>query len=143
VRFDDGEVRDDICLDSAHTLVRFDAAAYHAVLEVQYDGSWSRKAGAMIKGSVVWGVAFEDGNWAEDMRREVQGSRCGQAESGTRRMERKPREIMQESVRTNARRAVRPSRGPATWLCTCGYTAESGHAKVRRAARPSRNLVMW
>jgi hypothetical protein len=71
VRFDDDEVCDDICLDSAHTLVRFDAAAYHAVLEVQYDGSWSRKAGAMIKWSVVWGVAFEDGNWAEDVRREV------------------------------------------------------------------------
>jgi len=69
VRFDDGEVRDDICLDSEHTPVRFDAAAYHAVVEVQYDGSWYRgRLVELIKGSVVWGVAFEDGDWAEDVR---------------------------------------------------------------------------
>ena len=69
VRFDDGEVRDDICLDSAHTPVRFDAAAYYAVVEVQYDGSWYRgRLVELIKGSVVWGVAFEDGDWAEDVR---------------------------------------------------------------------------
>jgi len=69
VRFDDGEVRDDISLDSAHTPVRFNAAAYHAVVEVQYDGSWFRgRLVELIKGSVVWGVAFEDGGWAEDVR---------------------------------------------------------------------------
>ena len=69
VRFDDGEVRDDICLDSKHTPVRFDAAAYYAVVEVQYDGSWYRgRLVELIKGSVVWGVAFEDGDWAEDVR---------------------------------------------------------------------------
>ena len=39
VRFDDGEVRD-ICLDSERTPVRFDASAYHAVVEVMYDRSW-------------------------------------------------------------------------------------------------------
>ena len=56
VRFDDGEVRDDICLDSKHTPVRFDAAAYYAVVEVQYDGSWYRgRLVELIKGSVVWG----------------------------------------------------------------------------------------
>ena len=42
VRFDDGEVRDDICLDSAHTPVRFDAATCYAAVEMQYDGSWYR-----------------------------------------------------------------------------------------------------
>ena len=69
VRFDDGEVRDDICLDSEHTPVRFDASAYHAVVDVQYDGSWYRgRLVELIKGSVVWGVAFEDGDWAEDVR---------------------------------------------------------------------------
>ena len=69
VRFDDGEVRDDICLDSKHTPVRFDAAAYYAVVEVQYDGSWYRgRLVELIKGSVVWGVAFENGDWAEDVR---------------------------------------------------------------------------
>jgi len=68
-RFDDGEVRDDICLDGAHTPVRFDAAAYHAVVEVQYDRAWYRgRLVELIKGSVVWGVAFEDGDWAEDVR---------------------------------------------------------------------------
>ena len=90
MRFDDGEVRDDICLDSAHTPVRFDAAAYHAVVEVQYDGSWYRgRLVKLIKGSVVWGVAFEDGDWAEDVRLGIRmrhirkGSRCGQAKSGS------------------------------------------------------------
>jgi DNA-directed RNA polymerase subunit RPC12/RpoP len=69
VRFDDGKVRDDICLDSEHTPVRFDSAAYHAIVEVQYDGSWyRRRLVELIKGSVVWGVAFEDGGWAEDVR---------------------------------------------------------------------------
>jgi DNA-directed RNA polymerase subunit RPC12/RpoP len=69
VRFDDCEVRDDICLDSEHTPVRFDASAYHAVVDVQYDGSWHRgRLVELIKGSVVWGVAFEDGDWAEDVR---------------------------------------------------------------------------
>ena len=69
VRFDDGRVRDDICLDSTRTPVRFDAAAYHATVEVQYDGSWYRgRLVELIKGSVVWGVAFEDGDWAEDVR---------------------------------------------------------------------------
>jgi uncharacterized Zn-finger protein len=69
VRFDDGEVRDDICLDSAHTPVRFDAATCYAAVEMQYDGSWYRgRLVELIKGSMVWGVAFEDGDWAEDVR---------------------------------------------------------------------------
>ena len=69
VRFDDGEVRDDIALDSVGTAVRFDAAAYRAVVEVQYDGVWYRgRLLELIKGSGVWGVAFEDGDWAEDVR---------------------------------------------------------------------------
>ena len=69
VRFDDGEVRDDISLDSSHTPVRFDAAAYRAVVEVRYDGVWYRgRLLELIKGSAVWGVAFEDGDWAEDVR---------------------------------------------------------------------------
>jgi len=34
VRFDEGEVRDDICLDSTSRPVRFDAAAYHAAVLV-------------------------------------------------------------------------------------------------------------
>ena len=49
--------------------VRFDAAAYHAVVEVQYDGSWFRgKLVELIKGSMVYGVAFEDGDWAQEVR---------------------------------------------------------------------------
>jgi len=39
------------------------------VVEVQYDGFWYRgRLVELIKGSVVWGVAFEDGDWAEDVR---------------------------------------------------------------------------
>ena len=54
MRFDDGEVRDDICLDSEHTQMRFDSAAYHAIVEVQYDGSWYRgRLVELIKGSGV------------------------------------------------------------------------------------------
>ena len=57
VRFGDGEVRDDICLDCAHTPMCFDAAAYHAVVEVQYNGSWFRgRLVELIKGIVEWGV---------------------------------------------------------------------------------------
>jgi DNA-directed RNA polymerase subunit RPC12/RpoP len=69
VRFDDGEVRDDIRLDSESTPVRFDAASSHGRVEVHYDGSWYRgRLVELIKGSVVWGVAFDDGDWAEDVR---------------------------------------------------------------------------
>jgi hypothetical protein len=69
VRFDDGEVRDDICLNSTHTPVRFDAMAYHTVVEVLYDGPLhSGRLVKLTKGSVVCGVAFEDDDWAEDVR---------------------------------------------------------------------------
>jgi hypothetical protein len=69
VRFDDGEVRDDICLESADTLVWFNPTAYHAALEVQYDGVWYPGGLVkLIKGSAVWEVAFESGDWAEDVR---------------------------------------------------------------------------
>ena len=92
VRFDDGEVRDDICLDSEHTPVRFDSAAYHAIVEVQYDGSWYRgRLVELIKGSVVWGVAFEDGDWAEDVRlgdpdvRCISGGVQGDGQAGRKR----------------------------------------------------------
>jgi len=58
VHFDHGEVHDDISLDGAHTPVK-----------VQYDGSWFRgRQVELIKGGVVWGVAFEDGDWAEDVQ---------------------------------------------------------------------------
>ena len=57
VRFGDGEVRDDIYLDCAHTPMCFDAAAYHAVVKVQYNGSWFRgRLVELIKGIVEWGV---------------------------------------------------------------------------------------
>jgi len=92
VRFDDGEVRDDICLDSKHTPVRFDSAAYHGIVEVQYDGSWYRgRLMELIKGSVVWGVAFEDGDWAEDVRlgdpdvRHISAEGGGQVRAGCKR----------------------------------------------------------
>ena len=59
MRFYHGEARDDISLGGAHTPVRFDA----------HDGSWFRgRLVELIKGCVVWNVAFEDGYWAEDMQ---------------------------------------------------------------------------
>jgi hypothetical protein len=48
--------------------VRFDAAACFAIVKVQYDGRWHRELLELIKGSIVWGTVFEDGNWAEDVR---------------------------------------------------------------------------
>ena len=41
-----------------------------AVLEVRFaDGVWYRgRLVELVSGSDVWGVAFEDGDWAEDVR---------------------------------------------------------------------------
>ena len=36
---------------------------------MQYDGSWYRgRPVELIKGSMVYGVAFEDGDWAQEVR---------------------------------------------------------------------------
>ena len=127
VRFDDGEVRDDISLDSAHTPVRFDAAAYHAVVEVQYDGSWFRgRLVELIKGSVVWGVAFEDGDWAEDVRlgdpdvRYISAEREGEARADRKRKRK-------DGATANGRNA-----GKNGHECsTCGKAfSQSGHLAV-------------
>jgi hypothetical protein len=37
----------------------------------------------------------------------------------------------------------RPSRRPATWLCTCGCIAGSARTSARRPARPSRRPATW
>ena len=69
VQFEDGELRDDIRLGSSVAPVRFDAGAYGATVEVLYDTEWFR--GRLVElepGCDVWGVAFEDGSWTEDVR---------------------------------------------------------------------------
>ena len=68
VQFDDGELRDDIRLASPGVPVRFDAGAYGSTVEVRFDGEWYRgRLVELVSGSDVWGVAFENGKWAEDV----------------------------------------------------------------------------
>ena len=68
VQFDDGETRDDIRLGIME--VRFDASAYGATVEVSFtNGEWYRgRLVELVRGSEQWGVAFEDGEWKEDVR---------------------------------------------------------------------------
>ena len=71
VQFDDGELRDDIRLGSLAAPVRFDASAYGSTVEVRFDGAWCRgRLVELVRGGEQWGVAFEDGGWAEDVRLE-------------------------------------------------------------------------
>jgi len=67
VQFDDGESRD-IQIGDPDAPVRFDAGAYGSRVEVRFDGEWYRGTLVeLVRGSDVWGVAFEDGDWAEDV----------------------------------------------------------------------------
>ena len=69
VLFDDGLVSDDIRIGDPLAPVRFDAGAYRSWVGVRFDGAWYRgRLVEMVSGSDVWGVAFEDGDWAEDVR---------------------------------------------------------------------------
>ncbi|KAJ1469137.1 hypothetical protein T484DRAFT_1852791 [Baffinella frigidus] len=51
-------------------VVRFDEGAYGRTVEARVaDREWRRGSlVALVKGSELWGVAFEDGDWAEDAR---------------------------------------------------------------------------
>ena len=69
VQFDNGEERDDIWLASPDAPVRFDASRYGLTVEVRFAGKWRRgRLVELVRGSDLWGVAFEDGDWAEDVR---------------------------------------------------------------------------
>jgi len=69
VHFDNGELREDIRLANLEAPVRFDASAYGATVEVRVAGAWRRgRLVGLVRGSELWGVAFEDGGWAEDVR---------------------------------------------------------------------------
>jgi hypothetical protein len=69
VQFDDGEARDDIRLGETEAPVRFDAGAYGATVGLRVDGEWRRgKLVELVTGGDEWGVAFDDGEWAEDVR---------------------------------------------------------------------------
>ena len=69
VKFDGGETRDDVRLGDQEA-VRFDASAYGAKVEVSFkNGMWyPGRLVELVKGSEQWGVAFEDGDWAEEVR---------------------------------------------------------------------------
>ena len=69
VQFDNGELRDDIMLANTGVPVRLDDSAYGSTVEVRFDGEWYRgRLVELVSGSDVWGVAFDDGDWAEDVR---------------------------------------------------------------------------
>ena len=77
VHFDDGEARDDIVLGNPESPARFDAGAYGATVEVRFDGEWCRgRLVELVSESDVWGVAFDDGDWAEDVRLGDPDVRC-------------------------------------------------------------------
>ena len=66
VHFDDGKLRDDIWLANPEAPVRFDTGAYGSTVEVRFDGQWRRgRLVELVSGSEHWGVAFDDGDWAE------------------------------------------------------------------------------
>jgi len=68
VQFDDGEARHDIRLGGTEAPVRFDASADESPVEVRFDGEWRRGSMVgLVRGGDVWGMAFEDGEWAEDV----------------------------------------------------------------------------
>jgi hypothetical protein len=71
VQFDDGELRDDIRLANPaapDAYVRFDKGAYGLTVEVRIEGGCRRgRMVELVRGSDRWGVAFEDGGWAEDV----------------------------------------------------------------------------
>ena len=68
VQFDDGEARDNIWLANPKTPVRFDPSANGFKVEARVDGEWRRgRLVYLLRGGEQWGVAFEDGSWAEDV----------------------------------------------------------------------------
>ena len=155
VRFDDGEVRDDICLDSAHTPVRFDAAAYHAVVEVQYDGSWYRgRLVELIKGAWCgeWrsrtGTGRRTCGWGTGRAVHIRGrrrGRCGQAASGSGRMERAANGEMQERTSDKCSTCGKAFSSPAD-LASAHAGAQRGAAvrvlDVRQGLLESGNLAV-
>jgi uncharacterized C2H2 Zn-finger protein len=73
VQFDDGKTRDDIRLDDPAAPVSFDSIAYGSTVEVRFDGGGRRgRLVQLVMGSEVggdrWGIRFEDGGWAEDVK---------------------------------------------------------------------------
>jgi hypothetical protein len=73
VQFDDGTTRDDIRLDDPAAPVSFDSIAYGSTVEVRFDGGGRRgRLVQLVMGSEVggdrWGIRFEDGGWAEDVK---------------------------------------------------------------------------
>jgi len=68
VHFDDGEVRNDIWLANPRAPVRFEKSAYCSTVEVLLEGEWRRgRLVQLDRAADHWGVAFEDGGWAEDI----------------------------------------------------------------------------
>ena len=73
VQLDDGTLTE-IHLENPeapNSLLRFDAGAFRSDVEVRVGGIAGCRRGRLVelvRGSDRWGVAFEDGSWAEDVR---------------------------------------------------------------------------
>ena len=73
VQLDDGTLTE-IHLENPeapNSLLRFDAGAFRSDVEVRIGGIAGCRRGRLVelvRGSDRWGVAFEDGGWAEDVR---------------------------------------------------------------------------
>ena len=166
VRFDDGELRDDILLGNPNAPVRFDDSAYGSTVEVRFDGEWYRgRLVQLVSGSDVWGVTFENGDWAKDVRLGDPDVRYVFAEGAKRgRNEDAGEDAGQEGKMVRAKGAGRSGgrgerqegRGgsatggvdcemcrkgfsaPSNWLHTCGHIQGKGRMSARRAASLSR-----
>ena len=65
VQFDDGERRDDAWLANPNSPVLVGGAR----VEVEFDGTWyGGMLVQLVRESELWGVAFDNGDWAEDVR---------------------------------------------------------------------------
>jgi hypothetical protein len=133
--------------------VRFDEGAYGRTVEARVaDREWRRGSlVALVKGSELWGVAFEDGDWAEDARfvhadinleEHKDAKDAMKFEESRKRDETRGRELG-DGKRMPGRRAARRSRRPATWLGTRGRIRGRGRTSARRVARRSRGSTLW
>ena len=115
VQFDDGELRE-IDLENPEApaaRLRFDASAFRSNVEVRIGGIAGFRRGRLVelvRGSDRWGVAFEDGGWAEDVRlaeKDVQyATQVGGAGGGARPVKREKEEEDGEGGSPKSRKRV-------------------------------------
>lgn len=125
-----GEEYDDICLDGSSMLVRFDAAAYCTIMEVERNGTWHRgKLVELIKGSIVCGCGIRGRPCA--IHRSIRTG-AGQPEEAKKDMANlKEKNTSPERKSINvAKSAAMPSRTPTTWQGT--HRVHTGVVSLQR-----------